>query len=80
MGGTEENVPAFVKTILAHQERKQERNRCELCGKGFMCASALDIHMRSHSGARPFTCRFCGMTFGVKSNLYRHERTKHSDI
>ena len=70
-------VPSFVKQMLAKQQAKQERNKCYVCGKGFVSVSALAVHQRSHTGLRPFVCTYCGMSFGVKSNLNRHVRHKH---
>ncbi|GAA5916374.1 hypothetical protein JCM6882_000869 [Rhodosporidiobolus microsporus] len=50
--------------------------RCEVegCGKSFGRPSARDTHMRSHNGAKPFTCPIpaCARSFSVFSNLKRH--------
>lgn len=36
------------------------RHRCRFCGKGFSSDSALKIHIRSHTGERPYGCEKCG--------------------
>lgn len=36
------------------------KHRCKFCGKGFSSDSALKIHIRSHTGERPFACNDCG--------------------
>ncbi|XP_056138335.1 sal-like protein 1 [Lampris incognitus] len=48
---------------------------CDLCGKNFACQSALDIHYRSHTKERPFTCTTCNRGFSTKGNLKQHMLT-----
>ncbi|XP_041664470.1 zinc finger protein 69-like [Cheilinus undulatus] len=45
---------------------------CSICNAGFPCRSQLDIHMRTHTGERPYHCSVCGRTFTQKGNLKRH--------
>ncbi|KAF8512611.1 hypothetical protein BU17DRAFT_96139 [Hysterangium stoloniferum] len=54
-----------------------KRHRCDYCGKRFGMPSHLQIHLRTHTAERPFTCEFpgCHKTFTVRSNLSRHMRT-----
>lgn len=33
------------------------------------------MHMRMHSGEKPYTCRECGRGFAVKGTLKKHMRT-----
>uniref|UniRef100_A0A672REC7 C2H2-type domain-containing protein n=1 Tax=Sinocyclocheilus grahami TaxID=75366 RepID=A0A672REC7_SINGR len=45
------------------------KHKCRFCAKVFGSDSALQIHLRSHTGERPFKCNICA------SALQIHERT-----
>ncbi|XP_055541576.1 zinc finger protein 62 homolog [Wyeomyia smithii] len=51
------------------------RNECNKCGKIFPRGRNLELHMRSHTGERPFKCDICGKAFVTNTTLKNHSRS-----
>uniref|UniRef100_A0A182F655 Protein krueppel n=2 Tax=Anopheles albimanus TaxID=7167 RepID=A0A182F655_ANOAL len=53
---------------------------CEDCDRQFRTKEAFVLHRRSHTGERPFHCRFdgCNRTFAHGTDRRRHERSAHT--
>ena len=45
---------------------------CSYCFKTLKKQCHLEIHLRSHTGQRPFGCEKCGKTFKAKHHLKNH--------
>ncbi|XP_071612989.1 sal-like protein 1 isoform X2 [Heliangelus exortis] len=64
------NVAAFE--AKSNSDEAFFKHKCRFCAKVFGSDSALQIHLRSHTGERPFKCNICGNRFSTKGNLKVH--------
>lgn len=64
------NMPLFENK--PSPEEPFFKHKCRFCAKVFGSDSALQIHLRSHTGERPFKCNICGNRFSTKGNLKVH--------
>ncbi|XP_042226404.1 zinc finger protein 665-like [Homarus americanus] len=56
------------------RKRGNRKLVCTVCGLVCQHNAHFQIHMRTHTGEKPFKCNFCERAFAQKSDLTKHER------
>lgn len=63
--------------LLKHEmisQAPEHRLLCAFCQKAFNTPSNLAIHMRTHTGDKPYVCEVCQKSFSQSCNLVNHMR------
>ncbi|KAJ1911763.1 hypothetical protein H4219_005837 [Mycoemilia scoparia] len=65
-----------------YKDHRKRKYRCPYCPKRFSRPSSLTTHTYTHTGERPFACKFpnCTKRFSVISNLRRHYKVHYNVI
>jgi DNA-directed RNA polymerase subunit RPC12/RpoP len=78
--GTElpESYKELEHLLRCGQQRRESMKRksfiCEYCGREFSKKLNLQLHVRRHTGERPYGCQLCGKAFYTNQQLAIHVR------
>ncbi|KAM3614546.1 uncharacterized protein V6R79_015968 [Siganus canaliculatus] len=72
---TKKGVPTDDNTNVVYTKKGGKVLKCSYCSRTFRFLSQFVIHLRVHTGERPFKCHECGKGFSKNSNLNLHLKT-----
>jgi len=72
-----QNGAASLALNSANATNSKTPISCSICGSHWRTPSALNIHMRVHTGEKPYTCYVCGKGHKQKGQLKVHMNKHH---
>ena len=74
---------AQKNALVRHVEVKHlniKKYKCDICKLDVGSRTHLTVHMRSHTGEKPFLCIYCDKPFSRKDAMKRHVKTVHAQL
>ncbi|XP_061694970.1 zinc finger protein 217 isoform X2 [Syngnathoides biaculeatus] len=74
---TEESVDAGEVGVYQPKDRRPKH--CSYCGKSFRSSYYLTVHLRTHTGEKPYKCVYCDYAGAQRTSLKYHMERRHKD-
>ncbi|KAH3752600.1 hypothetical protein DPMN_187221 [Dreissena polymorpha] len=77
--GTKFKTRTALNSHVFHKHNKEKKFQCQECPKSFKTRTQIKVHMRVHSGEKPFLCPKpeCQYRSTTRGNMKLHLSTKH---
>ncbi len=75
-GTASDGSPIFDINPFLNKPRK--KSECPVCGIVLSPKTNVNVHLRTHSGVRPYECVLCLNRFRQKAHLMKHFRCSHN--
>ncbi|ENN78673.1 hypothetical protein YQE_04845, partial [Dendroctonus ponderosae] len=70
---------SLIKHMKIHEKKEGDpgllKHICDYCRTEFPSSEALSLHIKQHTGTKPFVCNICSKCFPQRFNLELHLRT-----
>ena len=70
--GAKKRRPIVSMPIATEGTKDKLVHRCTICNRGFLNKSNIKVHLRTHTGEKPFKCETCNKAFRQKAHLLKH--------